>query len=722
VYYGGDLSPHYQRLGRGGAIYSIHAPGLPAIVLPAFAVAGYPGVVVFLVSIAAAGSALAWWVGWLATRQASAAWFGWAAVTFPLTTVVHSFSVYPDSLGGVLTLTGLWALKNGACPHFAAGRQNGDRPHSFGASNLAQTGDAARGSPVPFFWHGLALALLPWLHSRFAVLAGTLGALILLRISTRSSPASKAVAFLSAPALSAVLWLGYFVALYGSPDPSVPYAPGQMGSFAWIPGGIAGLFFDQRFGFLPYAPVLAFAIAGFVPMLMRSSTRRLALELLFVIVPYLLAVGQFAMWWGGNSAPARFFVAALPMLCVPAAVFWTRVAKRPERVLPLAALCFTILVTVLVVWTDGGRMAFNAREAPALWLDWLSNAANLPQGTPLWSREAVPAFVRDVCVWLAALALSVLAARLMLGRGWVRHQTVALAWAVAAAVMVAATSVWTLRGVDGRNTVSAQLQLLRSIAHSPRAALLDLDRLRPLGLASLLHRLRIEARRSLPPGRSGRDGTLLQLPRVPAGQFRVSLSPTARGWLMLGIGRDQFSLRTAPLPLPGGSLDLDFPIGVRAIVMRGDEDAYRTVDRIDIEPLVILREHDWQGEIARTAVKYRSAAVFFLDDRSFPEPEGFWIGGARSTAFVVRPDERAGPVSLLVRNGPVSNHATLESGTTRNELQFGAGEELRISVPVDPVRGASIVRVRVTGGFRPSAEDSTSRDTRFLGLYVRVEG
>ena len=78
--------------------------------LPAFAVAGYRGVVIFLLVAAAAGSAVSWWVAWLATRRDDAAWFGWAAVTLPATTVFHSFTVYPDGLGGALALTAVWAL------------------------------------------------------------------------------------------------------------------------------------------------------------------------------------------------------------------------------------------------------------------------------------------------------------------------------------------------------------------------------------------------------------------------------------------------------------------------------------------------------------------------------------------------------------------------------------------------------------------------------------
>ena len=110
AYYGGELQPHVQRRGKDGRIYSLHAPGLPALVAPAFALGGHRAVVLFLVLIAAAGSALAWHCAWLATRRTDAAWFAWAAVTLPVTAIFQSFMVYPDGPGGVLALTGLWAL------------------------------------------------------------------------------------------------------------------------------------------------------------------------------------------------------------------------------------------------------------------------------------------------------------------------------------------------------------------------------------------------------------------------------------------------------------------------------------------------------------------------------------------------------------------------------------------------------------------------------------
>ena len=119
----------------------------------------------------------------------------------------------------------------------------------------------------PWLLHGAALALLPWLHTRFAILAGSLGALVLLRLSTTRNPAGKAVAFLSIPAVSALCWVGFFIAIYGTPDPSAPYGGSREFSLSFIPGGLTGLLFDQRFGLLTNAPVLVIAVAGIGLML-----------------------------------------------------------------------------------------------------------------------------------------------------------------------------------------------------------------------------------------------------------------------------------------------------------------------------------------------------------------------------------------------------------------------------------------------------------------------
>jgi hypothetical protein len=703
AYFAGDLAkPDYRRRGRNGEIYSIHAPGLPVMIAPAFALAGYHGVVVFLVLLAAAGSALSWHLAWLVTKRTDAAWFGWAAVTLSTSAIFHSFTVYPDGPGGVIALTGVWALVR--------------------SEQDARNGDERM---VPWLLHGAALAMLPWVHTRFALIAGGLGALVLLRLGTNRNAAGKAVAFLAIPAVSALLWVGFFIGVYGTPDPSAPYA-NEEGSASFIPGGLAGLFFDQRFGLLAYAPVLVCAFAGLAQMVRDRAHRRLGLELLFVLVPYLLAVTHFAMWWGGTSAPARFFVPMLPMMAIPAAVGWAAIQHRTTRAASLAALAATAFASAALVFVDGGRLAYNVRQGYALWLEWLNSATDLSRGLPAWWRGSEATLYRDIAIWALAMAAAwgllraLERARWMRGRGALAAAT---AGAYAMAVMCAVTALWTLGGVRGDAETPGQLELLRRIGAERRVLLLELPALRRLAAEDVPPMLRIEPAPSTVLGGAGQnDRPLYQIPLVPAGRYRLKpRGAGASGWLMVGIGRDQFSLHTEPLAAPPEPVVLDLPVDVRAIVVRGDEQARRSIRGLTIEPISLVMPGARLATGAATkAVRYRTATVFFLDDRSFPEPEAFWVGGGRTSEIVVQPDAPGTAVSFLVRNGPSPNQAIMRAGTWTADVPLAPGEERRIAVPLGG-RGATLLSITATSGFRPSEVDGASRDTRFLGLSLKVE-
>jgi hypothetical protein len=713
VYYAGRLAPHYVRRGANGEIYSIHAPGVSALVAPAFAIGGYRGAVLFLLVIAACGSALAWHVAWLASGQQSAAWFGWAAVTLSATTIFHSFAVYPDAVGGVIALTGVWALLR--------------------ADDERRTGEAR---VWPWFLHGAALACLPWLHSRFALLAGSLGALVLLRLSSTKNPAGKAVAFLSIPAVSAISWMGFFVAIYGVADPSAPYGTGRDFSIAFIPGGLTGLLFDQRFGLLANAPVLAVGVAGLVMMLRMPKTsepplspgradRRLAIELLFVMVPYLLTATSYAMWWAGSSAPARFASPAVLILAIPCAVAWQLIRNRGTRVIAAGSLALTGFLSSVLVVVGGGRLAYNSRESTAQWLDWASRLTSLGEGMPVWYRDREAGFSADVVVWMAALALAwwcarrIAAAERFRDRG--RLLTVVAAVYLAAA-MLAVTTVWRIHRVDGVLAAPAELDMLRVVAAEPRAMAFQVSPPRRLATARLLEMLTLEStvRSQVRTVRSN-DPTVSVFPSMPAGRYRVRLEGGgSSGWLMLGIGQDQFALRSEALVWPQAPIEVELPVAVRALIVRGDEDARRAIRKVIVEPLSIVRSSARLTDlVARRAVKYEGAAVFFLDDRSFADPESFWIGGSRQSTFVVQSDRPRPSIELLLRNAPVDNRLTLEAGQWREELTLAPGEERRVQVPVAPGQHAALVTATTTSGFRPSEATPGSKDDRFLGVWVK---
>ena len=235
-YFDGEIAPDFRVLGRNREIYSIHAPGVSVLVAPAFALGGYYGAALFLLILSGATAALAWHLAFLVTGRSDAAWFGWASVALSATFLFHTFTVYPDAPGALAVLTGVWAL-------LRTEREAVERTESV----------------TPWLLHGAALATLPWLHTRFAVLAGGLAALIVLRLGRTPNALAKAGAFVAVPVVSAGCWIGYFMEIYGTPDPAAPYA-GEQGSFAFVPDGLAGLLFDQRFGVIAYAPVILIAL------------------------------------------------------------------------------------------------------------------------------------------------------------------------------------------------------------------------------------------------------------------------------------------------------------------------------------------------------------------------------------------------------------------------------------------------------------------------------
>jgi hypothetical protein len=728
VYFSGELAPRSVRRGRNGALYSIHAPGLPALVLPAFALAGYRGVVIFLIVCAAAASALAWWLGWRVSGSASGAWFGWAVVTFAAPWLLETYTVLPDGPGALIVLTGFWAL-------VVAGEEG----HEGGE------GHEGAFAVVPWFLFGVALALLPWLHTRFAVLAATLGGLVLVRLARVGNATGKAIVFLLPPAISAVAWMFFFAIIYGTPDPTAPYGGETQNMLGFLPNGLGGLLFDQGFGLLATAPVLAIACAGF------ARTRRLFLEWLVMALPYVLTVTTFATWWAGMSGPARLFVPLLLPLAIPAACAWTWLRSLGWRTVMMASLVVSVWLSAVMAGGGGGRLGYHARNDNGLtaapWMDWATHVVDLPSAAPAFVPPAAALVAADrrlppdpnglaarvratqsgftaTLPWLLSAGAAVFAVVWLLDRGRPRAAPYAIPIAAitfAMAAMTASTVVWRMQDTPA-DPVPSQIDALRLLA-SPRAAAFDVTG---------RHRISRDAARGMTlevrvPPRGGRGGPrplnrpLAVFPSVPAGSYllQVTRRGGADGWVMAGIGNDQFAIVTQPIGAFDAGVRVDLPVDVRAINVRADEGARDQLEAIDLRPLQMAGAPHG-ATMARRAVRYGSTVVYFLDDRSFPEPSGFWVGGARDTTVAAHSDQREAAIAFVIRNGAADNRVLLEAGAWRGDVALKAGEERRVDVPLD-VSGTVILRVHSEGGFRPSEADGRSRDTRLLGVFVRLE-
>lgn len=699
AYAAGELHPQYLVRGKNGEIYPVHAPGLPALVMPAFAAAGYPGAVVFLLVVMALASALVWRIAWIATADIAAAWFGWAAVAASCTWAFQSFLVFPDAIGAAALACGLWLvlrLDGGHVP----------RPLAIGAA-------------------GAALAMLPWLHTRFSVLAAGLGLMIVLRLFPRGI--RNVAVFLAVPLVAAAAWLLMFQVIYGTPNPIAQWGDTSGSRLAWIPGGLAGLLFDQQFGLLPYAPLLA---AGFIGLALSSGTgesghpqspawrasTRLQLTLLLVAA-YVAAAVSYMMWWAGLSVPARLITVLLPVLAPGAAVVWQRARNPALRATLAAALTWTIFATATLAFAERGLFAWNIRQHKAgLWFEWVAPLIDWTGGLPAFFRAGdslgreslpLPAFYTVTAIWLVMLAAAVIAGVFLarvLATAAPRHARVAAGAATITALALAlpVATVLSLRaqGADGSAPSRAQVAFLSRLADGD-ALLIDLGARRTIARDTAVTSLRV----ALPPvaGRAAERS----LGSVPAGTFRLTGEPGGAPGAVI-IGRAPQPIAT----LTDAPLQFRLPVAVNALTVRGAEGRALSLQPVSAPTRLAQQK-------ALRALRYGTVTVYFIDDRAYAEPDAFWIGGARYANVVLQADPGVQSAVLEIVNAPVGNRVSVVGAAEPFGRELQPRETAVVPIVFDE-RGVARLQIESAGGFIPADTDPQNQDRRFLGVYVRV--
>ena len=703
----GVLKPDRLRNGRNGEIYSIHAPGLAVLVLPAYAMFGYRGAQAMVLLLAAMTGSLIWRLGWRTTRDTRAAWFAWAAVVGSTSFLLQSVTVFPDGPGALVVAAGLLLLL-----------KLRDEPARVGLRALVVV--------------SALVGALPWLHTRFAVLAGVVGLLVLWRLVTDESRPlgarrARVATFLALPLVSAAGWFTFFEVIYGTPNPTAPYGADPGTRLAYVPGGLVALLFDEQFGLITYAPVLCVAAIGF----WRAADRQLGrtrLESLAIVVPYLVAVTTYWMWWAGRPAPpARFAAAILPALAPGLAIAWHRAGAGVRRGL-LALLALSIAITVVVVGIDRGGLAWNDRDAEARWLDWLGPVVNLPRGWPSFFWKLNPdkltselPFALHVGLWLAIfLAAWIVVQAIGRRRSWTGGTwRLGLALGLLAGVMTATQVGWWLNGVNGLDPARSQIALLSRGASAWSVAALGIRRVaRPLDVGLTI--------RSEEPGRTDAPAPWLTLSSVPPGQYalHVTTSRPRPGQLLVTVGEASRPLRTFDVqPVNRQTFEMSLPAGALGLTVAQDAALSAIGGRVDLEPTHLLGA----APLARSSMAYESADVFFVDDNVFVESAGFWVRGEQTANVVVAPPAIRGGrgtpgagFQMVLRNGAAQNVVTVDTGNhPPSTLRLAPSEERAVDLSQGVSSDAVRVQIRSASGFRPS-DASQSADTRYLGVWVAL--
>ena len=214
-------------------------------------------------------------------------------------------------------------------------------------------------------------------------------------------PGVREVTALLVPvALSTVGIALYHHALYGFYDPGRVYGAHPELSLHLVPEGLQGLFLDEEFGLLVYAPVFVLALAGF-PTLLRKS-RREALALLGLFLAASLTAAAWPMWRGGFNPPGRFLVPIVPALAVGISFAFRRGLSAPASLL----VGWTLLMGL-----SGGlspRLVHRDREGTAPLFREVAGAAEWTRLLPRYVLGEEDAHALGL-VWGATLLVAALA-------------------------------------------------------------------------------------------------------------------------------------------------------------------------------------------------------------------------------------------------------------------------------------------------------------------------
>jgi hypothetical protein len=711
-YFTSDLDPHYLTRGSDGAIYSIHPIGIAVLLAPIYALAGYQGTVWALILMGAIAAALAWrWT--VATLNApGAATFAWAAIAFSAPFMFNTFTVYPEIAGALAVMIAL---------------------------TTTMRVDRDRSGLLPWIAVGVAIAVLPWLSTKYAPMSAALLLVVVYRFR-RKQPAAhlrdaKVLSIIAIYALSLAAWFAFFYVIWGKPLPMAPYGSLVQTTPLNLRFGAPGLLFDQEYGLLAYAPVYILAATGLYQMWRSGADlRRQALEISFIFAALLVTVGAFGIWWGGTSAPARPLASGLLLLMLPiATAFRSAPAGSPRRAAQHLLLWIGVGIAITLAVGHDGLLINNARDGTSALLEFWS-----PRW-PLWS--VAPTFIADrwILAWLntAWWVLVASGAALLLRR--TRSTRAGRSALFACATF--ALALWIVAITAPLLPTSRPQPAIDLGARSRLAALDGFDaRARPASIvynplskaaaAAALPELIVGVKpgqRSDPqPVRVIHNGRF----SLPAGSYMIGVQfndrPPDRPYpLSLQVGRNGPPLQTWLMqPKPGEQFQapLWLPIDASFVGLRGPVELERAVASITITPLSVVDAGARPlVPVVLAAAAYPAATLFFHDEQLYPEPQGFWTLGADAShvTVAVRPDQTA-PVVLRIHPGAVTNNVTISTFGWQRSFELVPGQAVEVELPSTD-SGVVPLTIDASSGFYPKDADPASTDRRFLGIWIEVK-
>jgi len=637
-----------------GTPYSVHGIGVPLLLAPGFAAFGLFGVLLTEASLSALLLHSIYRASLRLTASPPASLAAVAGFGLTSPALFLSVSAYPELPAALVAALALLRLLDSEPP----------------------------GALAAFVWT-LALGALPFFHLKFLPLAGVLIAAFVYHFGRRR------LAWLG---LGATVSMGAFLLFtfltLGSFDPTVSYGRQRI-FLGGVPLGIAGLLFDQEYGLLLHAPIYLLGFAGIVTLFRRNALLGTVSFVAFLSVA--IPGAAHPLWSGGTSPPARFLFPALPLMAIAGAALLAREREIGVGRWASWLLASSVALGLSMVFLPGGPFFLNARDGTGgIWEAFSTS----------WSlTDYLPSIVRADPRSLASAAGFLVLVLLAIGAQVRRARGLRVAPLVAALLLAAwahdRTGVSRSRELEP-HWVSRVLHHLSGRGEESFLALPSFER---------LSRDALTARVSLPLEAASGDGDpshwWSRAYFLPTGRFRLSGAPSTGITFYNGEGAFQS----------------DDPVFTSEIALG----RFRLRARNLFEPprlfLLEPRPASLEGLVALATLPAEGLRVHALDDEVYPDPSGFWIRKGSRASFAIEvesPSRRR--ARIRIANGGVANLVTVDSDTGKESFRLDPWEERDVDLRLDA--RVEAFAVESESGFRPSALDPSSRDSRELGARV----
>ncbi|MEI7555725.1 hypothetical protein [Candidatus Chlorohelix sp.] len=320
------LNPQNTTAKRAG-IYTKHGLGLSFIIAPAYALGKRLGVMFLMNAIAATLALNIFMLSWEATRQRRIAWLclGLLGLSAPLFS--FAYLIFPQLPAALCVI------------------------YCYRQARLLAEGSKV--SNLRLALAGICFGILPWLHYLYLLLSALLGLYLLwsLRKGGSGNISRRGyVALLLPVAFFGILFIGYFMYLYGTPFPNTADHDGFANPLT-LPIGLLGLLFDQKYGLLMYSPVYLIPLAWLVKRGFSGNLPNKAefYWLIAIILPYYILVADYNKWWGQWCPPARYLLPIVPLLALPMAQAFSALQGKLFKLFIVVSAGWGALITVAFV-------------------------------------------------------------------------------------------------------------------------------------------------------------------------------------------------------------------------------------------------------------------------------------------------------------------------------------------------------------------------------------